>query len=501
LFDYIVIGTGIVNMACALHLSRDKSKKILLIEAGGFDYSEDSISHYDGKSFGHDYLPLKGARQRMFGGGYNCWGRRLKTFDQWDFNNDYSTWPIERKDFEQFEKKAFEYLVSNQELHYYKKDLIPYSQQLNNNFKLHFYQWADKYHYQYLENNIEGSNNLFLIVDQTLTRMFTDSKKITGIETTDSKKNKKKINGKVYIIGTGAIENCRTLIYNNVINNYQLFKNHDLIGRYWSDRPEYFAGELVMSSPFFVKYIDSRSWINFSMTDEAKKRFNLVNSSIRAVVNRLSDPRLIKEKTRRLICEVPQLKNFVESIRGDLLCFAFVKSCLETLPNAENRVTLSEFDKDRFGVPLTKLFFKQSTEDYENHRNMMIEFGKYLIDNNYGRLKIDNNILNYESSKSFKDTYDRMSKWKFEDMSMYDGNGVDNYKENEFLYSWHHMGGTRMGRNEKEGVVDENLKVFGQQNLYMNGASVFPSFGFTNPTFPGVQLSIRLADHLLKKTI
>jgi choline dehydrogenase-like flavoprotein len=63
------------------------------------------------------------------------------------------------------------------------------------------------------------------------------------------------------------------------------------------------------------------------------------------------------------------------------------------------------------------------------------------------------------------------------------------------------MGGTRMGRNEKEGVVDENLKVFGQQNLYMNGASVFPSFGFTNPTFPGVQLSIRLADHLLKKTI
>ena len=163
-------------------------------------------------------------------------------------------------------------------------------------------------------------------------------------------------------------------------------------------------------------------------------------------------------------------------------------------------MTLSDIDKDSFGIPLTKIFFKQSHRDYANHKKMLIEFGKYLVDNDYGRFKINDTVLDYETSKFFHDTYKNESKWKIEDIDSFDGGLFDNYFKNDFLYSWHHMGGTRMANNDQEGVVDKNLKVFGQENLYITGSSVFPSFGFTNPTFPNVQLSIRLADYLLKKS-
>ncbi|MEA3523261.1 MAG: GMC family oxidoreductase [Campylobacterota bacterium] len=60
----------------------------------------------------------------------------------------------------------------------------------------------------------------------------------------------------------------------------------------------------------------------------------------------------------------------------------------------------------------------------------------------------------------------------------------------------HHMCTTRMSSSPKDGVVDVNHKVFGIDNLYMAGSSVFSTTGHINPTFSIVQMSLRLADHL-----
>ncbi len=67
------------------------------------------------------------------------------------------------------------------------------------------------------------------------------------------------------------------------------------------------------------------------------------------------------------------------------------------------------------------------------------------------------------------------------------------------LGGWHHMGGTRMSRHAGAGIVDSDLRVWGQDNLYIAGSSVFPSGGQANPTFTIVQLSLRLAEHLRQR--
>ena len=60
------------------------------------------------------------------------------------------------------------------------------------------------------------------------------------------------------------------------------------------------------------------------------------------------------------------------------------------------------------------------------------------------------------------------------------------------------MGGTRIGYTEKDGVVDKNLKFFNINNLYISGSSVFRTSSFVNPTLTITQLSLRLADKILK---
>ena len=72
----------------------------------------------------------------------------------------------------------------------------------------------------------------------------------------------------------------------------------------------------------------------------------------------------------------------------------------------------------------------------------------------------------------------------------------NNNLDYETIAGNHQLGGTRMGFNDTESVVDKNLKVHNIDNLYINGSSVFRTGGHCHPTYTIVKLSLRLADHL-----
>jgi choline dehydrogenase-like flavoprotein len=53
-----------------------------------------------------------------------------------------------------------------------------------------------------------------------------------------------------------------------------------------------------------------------------------------------------------------------------------------------------------------------------------------------------------------------------------------------------------MAGDPSVGVVDPQSRVFGLENLYVAGASVFPTAGFANPTLTIVATALRLARHI-----
>jgi choline dehydrogenase-like flavoprotein len=60
----------------------------------------------------------------------------------------------------------------------------------------------------------------------------------------------------------------------------------------------------------------------------------------------------------------------------------------------------------------------------------------------------------------------------------------------------HHAGTTRMHDDPRFGVTDAHGRVHATDNLYVAGASTFPTAGFVNPMLTIVALSVRLARYL-----
>jgi choline dehydrogenase-like flavoprotein len=60
----------------------------------------------------------------------------------------------------------------------------------------------------------------------------------------------------------------------------------------------------------------------------------------------------------------------------------------------------------------------------------------------------------------------------------------------------HHMGGARMSATAADGVVDDQLRLWGVPNLHVCSAAVFPTSSHSNPTLTLLALVARLADGL-----
>ena len=141
---------------------------------------------------------------------------------------------------------------------------------------------------------------------------------------------------------------------------------------------------------------------------------------------------------------------------------------LEPVPNPESRITLSKTRLDIFEQP--KLEVKWLVEDadlshaYRAMSLIAMEFGRMGLGRGYSQL--------------FKDS----TQWP-----------------RHMEAGKHHCGTTRMSDNPKTGVIDANCKVFGIDNLYIAGSSVFPTIGYANPTITIVALALRLADHVKQR--
>ena len=142
---------------------------------------------------------------------------------------------------------------------------------------------------------------------------------------------------------------------------------------------------------------------------------------------------------------------------------------IEMAPDSENRVTLSD-KSDPLGRPLSKVCWKASEAELQSILKLHDEIQTLLDGTGAGTLS-------------------------------WDAGRPPKTDELPYSSASHHMGTTRMGKDPENSVVDEECQVHGIGNLHIAGSSVFPTGGFSNPTFTIVALAIRLADRLKVKLL
>jgi choline dehydrogenase-like flavoprotein len=163
---------------------------------------------------------------------------------------------------------------------------------------------------------------------------------------------------------------------------------------------------------------------------------------------------------------------FDRLVRGHdegLACGMHLRAAFEQLPHADNRLELYG-EHDALGMARVRLTWRKRAAEHATIRQAMLMFGRHLIAADLGRVRLPAWLADMHDERSFPDVGD--------------------------MAGFHHMGGTRMAHSPAHGVVDRNCRVFGVENLYVGGSSVFPTGGHANPTYSIVQLALRLADHL-----
>jgi choline dehydrogenase-like flavoprotein len=134
---------------------------------------------------------------------------------------------------------------------------------------------------------------------------------------------------------------------------------------------------------------------------------------------------------------------------------------LEQFPHFGNRIELSNMT-DRLGCPRVRLYWSWGGPDEEGRTRILEVAKRELMRSGMGSVHSD-------PDRSFNPN------------------------------SHHHMGATRMHANPDGGVVNQDLRVHGMENLFVVGSSVFPTSGFANPSLTSVALALRLADRLTQR--
>ena len=451
----IVVGSGPSAIAVALELEHNKISS-LIIEAGDEKYNHTSQKSYKGEIVGDSIGNLTHNRLRQFGGTSGHWGGWCRPLEEYDFKN----WDIKAKDLKDYSDKTCKILeIKNQ---FKNSKLNKYFNQIQ--FQYSKVRFADKY-----KDHIRKSNKINLILNTQVSH-FIGANNITDHVVCFSKGKEYKIKSKYFILGCGGVENSRILLWTKEKNNNFINPNSP-IGKYWMTHPWIIGGYGVLKKTK-IKEILKEEFLNYDgpIHIATSERIGLEKNILagHAYINAIEDTKLHREIIKDLLCVAPKFgKKIARKIFSkDLKCGNIFLN-LEEEAKESNQIQLHNKIRDNLNIPVTKLFYTQSRSTVEKAKIILEEFGNFCRKNNLGRVAMSEDIYKLLPYKS--------------------------------LGAAHHMGGTRMGNNASNSVVNKDLMLHDNKNLYIAGSSNFVSGGYSNPTYTIVQLSLRIANNIVNK--
>lgn len=516
-YDICIVGSGAAGITLARSLSQTKLR-ICLLESGGTDFDPAIQSMAEGSSTGYPYYDLVDSRLRFFGGTTTIWGGRCALLDAEDFEKRpwvaESGWPFERDTLIPYYKQVQEslaldpILLDNSTWSLHGLQPPPFDRKLIDTSFWQFDNKSDRFVLSECEDILKA-DNIDILLHATLTGLELDEsgEHVKEVTIADVHGFNEKLKARVFVLACGGLENARVLLNSRGVHKNGVGNNSDNVGRYFMEHPHARGGKIVTRKPWEVIKLLSRSYnyggkrfatvaragrdlqesesiLNSSFSISARRRRGQKQSWNKRAYQSLRhnmDPTVGHRKLWQF-----QRKSFVNVGKyiGSYLRWLIVKSGYQDLyaviraeqsPNRESRISLTD-DRDVLGLNKINLSWQFNEIDKRSVRVLMQK-----LDEELRRLKLGH----LELAPWLEDT---SLQWE-----------TDELVSNHPIAGYHHMGVTRMAESAERGVVDKNCQVFGTDNLFIAGSSVFPTSGWANPTLTIMAMSVRLGDHLKAK--
>lgn len=519
--DVVIVGAGLAGITLAREFI-GKNFHVCLMESGGIQTDKKTQALYYGENTGHPYYPLDTARARFFGGSSHYWccsmgeqrtGVRLRAMDAVDFEKrDWvprSGWPFSKSHLDPFYKRAHE-VCHIGKYSYAAADWqdavsalpLPLDASQVETTVFHFGQ--RKFFYKDYREEIDKATNIRVYLHANVTEVETkeNGNHVTGVQVKTFSGNQCRVRAKFVILALGGIETPRLLLLSNSIQKEGLGNQNDLVGRYFTEHPHLWSGffvpanhnilnqwELYISRPVEDYAVMGKLAVTEKILRREKilnhcvslhpallpvERVNALRESERATTALMSSlrhrtaPQQFGQNIVSMMKDPGGVANVVQRQikkgmgRPDQRLVFRLNHMSEQMPNPNSRVSLSD-TVDALGQPRVHLNWELSELDIRT-----ILKSQQIIDTEMRKAGVGYLHIDMEDESIPPDLHG----------------------------GWHHMGTTRMHEDPRQGVVDPDCKVHNTSNLFIAGASVFPTVGYANPVLTTVALVLRLAEHI-----
>ena len=461
-FDCCVLGSGPAGITVSLKLAQH-NKKVLLLEAGGLEYSEESRKLLECDSTGMEAWP-QWKRQRFFGGTSNHWSGRCRPFESEDFGtkefNGLPGWPIQFSQIQPYLDEAKKIVdIAEKDFEALNEDVLGEGF-FPDKFTLSPpTRFAQKYY-----DEIKNSKDIICCVNANAVELTLDERKekIKSVLVRNYSDKLFSFSGAIFVLAMGGIENARFLLNQDKQISSGIGNATGMVGKCFMEHLNVKLGEYI------VKEEITNARYAFFTSDKlvAAENIGRSNVALRIVDSIKSSGRSAKIKTffKNLACQISLEEKLQFIVDFECPGTGIITTLTEQEPGKHSYISIGS-EKDVIGLRKAILHWELSENDLKTIRFLGQEFAKAFGDSGIGIVRLEDYVL-------------------------------DDQLEIPAHPHAHHMGTTRMASSPEHGVVDENCKVFGTNNLYIAGSSIFATGGASNPTMPLIQFALRLADHI-----
>jgi hypothetical protein len=489
----VIVGAGPVGIYLAYCLSQ-AGGSVVVVEAGGrvADTTRNQIAT---NSTGLDFVGHRLGRAFGLGGTSVVWGGQLAEFDAADF----SQWPIAFKDVSSWYGKVYKDLSVHPEgIDVYRNRLGAETADLQP-VERFFTHWLPQQNFaRIFRKQLVDDARTPILINGTVNGIRFEDGRASAVKVRTADGRDLEIPGRQFVFCNGTLEIVRFFLSTAKTSDVP-WKQNSSIGKFYQDHP---CGKVATAE----------------LIDEQKFRNFFENAFTSGIVKLQSKLRFRPEVREDGDLGISGFFSFRSDIQDQL---GNIKWLIRSLRSGAQSSSLASLPKDMLALlrmfgPIALRFIRDRRvmAFFDRSIDFMVQCEQHPIERSQIRLGNEEHpipgmfSIDIDWQVDGPQIMETLNKFTCDADRYLQARGLARLNIDERVRSsdvsflktmydfYHQAGGMCMSDSPESGVVDTNCRVWGTSNVYVAGASVFPSSSHANTTFTALALAARLASTL-----